>query len=1054
MSSPANAIVYYPSPAGNIAKYNLAKSAAKDACPPRLIVVLDISGSMGQTVQRIVQQELPRFALATGYQPDDEVTIIAFESTTKSYKFRVRDLPTAPLRAMGGTYMSPAVMQLQDTLLQGATDQVQAVRLLTLTDGEVVDQPYTLSLANMMRAKLEGKYIFNSQAVRTITSSYGQPDTQALTGMMQLSQTPSELSDVRMLNYVPGQLANVLVERYISDGLQEGSAMLEASEAVIMTSPWKPATNKLRLSPGENVFWIKHDASATFTISGEPVEVHQDSSALDEKLVQELLRNKIEQSKIQISVLKVNGTAEAQAEIRKILDYWTQLDQNMVREGFDMNKILASDTSLATRLATFREYRVRAERSFVAHMSSIANDDRVRALNAAQSADYLRSVSSGSNAKAMARRIGENGTVDEQHRAVLGEFLAIRANIKELEDIKDDDHFRSFYSLVTTLESLRMIAELSEDEIRSMGQDDCLKSICIVGLAAHGNVGDYPDPMTYQLNSLYSGTHVALADVLTAEGLKGELEVPGQPGKVITNVIPVFHDDRIQQFLRKYAPKTLQVVAGVGMRRTWGEISMTYGYTLAAGIVQLVHIIAKPEGRTEGNIRAFISMVRDFRVAVGKYFDHILPQLSTNPPQGVSYWLGRNGLTNMIVPLYDIVTKPDHGLSKQVPAMLRALYTFEIWQPTRRLYRKSEDPQAKADELLNKLMPWDIEQIKAPITPLFEANPAPEFRSDYTLDDAVLEEHRNRCWFVDYVCMFPTLLAAANMSLPDATRHIAALPSVTDWAFLAHTMDIKYPMQKFRFYNLVQALTLQKSEDRFTKVDSKYVRTAPALLDLHEEATGEEMCRAVVRKYVEKRYSQDITVKAKAEVNQLTQEFVNQLLAASASDAAALIRTGIKRGECTVKMTTHSSLAYQVLRPALVDPARHVPQRNSIIGMLLLGKKDGEPVWNAGNSLPQTADQLTELRHAWMISGRASTWDEMITQYKANRRHLYRDLLNRHGHNNEKPSYYGFGYQTLEEMVDSISLEAWDDYKREHVTCCGMPVMGGVMDARIRARLA
>ena len=1045
-SSASSAIVFHPAPGGNIAKYHLAQSAAKVAEMPRLIVVLDVSGSMGQTVQRIVQQELPIFVATMGYKPDDMITIIAFETGTKTYEIRVRELPVLPLGALGGTYMTAAVIALEHALLRSIQEQVQAVRLITLTDGEVMDQPLALARANAMRRRLEGTYTFNSQAVRTITSRHGQPDTQALTGMMQLSQMPSQLIDVNMMDYQKGALANSMVPLFIEDGLESGSAMLEATEPVLMTSPWKPATTKIRIVPGENVFWIKSgaDDGVVFTIAGERIPLSRDASALDDQLVQQLLRSKIDQSSVQISVLKVNGTPAAMAEIRQILDYWTQLDQNMVRDGFDMNAILASDTTLATRLRTMRTYRERAERSFVARMSEIANDDRVGQLNAAQSADYLRSVSSGSNAKAMARRMVGNGvdTLSVMRR----EFLAVRNNIQELADIDSATHNQSFYSLATTMDGLTEIAQLGEDEIAQLTQDDCLRSFNMVGLAADGPVGEFPDPMCYQLNALYSGTYVSLSDVLTAASIGGDLHVPGQQGKKITNVIPVFDDVRIHQFMRKHMPHTLQIVASVGMRRVAGEIGMTYGYTLAAGIVQLVHVISHIEGRTEGNCRAFHNLVRDFRTAVGGYFNHIAPQL-LDPVPDMSYWIGRNGLTNMIIPILELQAA---GRQAVIAPVLRALYTFEIWQATRRLYRRAEDPAAKADELLNELMSCDIEEIKVPMTPLFDANPVPVFHMDYEINMVKLMEHSKRCWFVNYVAMFPLLLEASRLGEAECIAQIRGLPDMTD-ELLEQQLDIDYPMADFSFHNLVQALTVRTSEDRFD-VDARL--TKPALVDLRDLEVAEKMCRGVVRRYVEQRYSRDLAAKSKLEVAELTQVFVHALLNSSAVAAKLLIQEGITRGNCQVKMITQSSLAYQMLRPQLLDPQRNVYARCAIIRMLVLGKDGDEVVWNAGNGLGQTGPQMREFYEAWLIDGSNDTWVVVSDAYKANRRHLYRELVNRHGHNNANPSYFGYGYQSLLEMVDNISLEAWEVYKREHATCCGMDVMRDVMTVRIQKRLA
>jgi len=66
-------------------------------------------------------------------------------------------------------------------------------------------------------------------------------------------------------------------------------------------------------------------------------------------------------------------------------------------------------------------------------------------------------------------------------------------------------------------------------------------------------------------------------------------------------------------------------------------------------------------------------------------------------------------------------------------------------------------------------------------------------------------------------------------------------------------------------------------------------------------------------------------------------------------------------------------------------------------------------------------------------------WQEIVAYYKKHRKHKYRDYKeNRHGHSNEKPSFWALGYQTLEIMVDNITEEEWKEYKEIHYDCCGI----------------
>ena len=54
------------------------------------------------------------------------------------------------------------------------------------------------------------------------------------------------------------------------------------------------------------------------------------------------------------------------------------------------------------------------------------------------------------------------------------------------------------------------------------------------------------------------------------------------------------------------------------------------------------------------------------------------------------------------------------------------------------------------------------------------------------------------------------------------------------------------------------------------------------------------------------------------------------------------------------------------------------------------------------------------------------------------RRHVYRELENRQGHSNDKPSYWALGYKSIEEMFNTISKVEIEEYKKVHSQCCGL----------------
>ena len=51
--------------------------------------------------------------------------------------------------------------------------------------------------------------------------------------------------------------------------------------------------------------------------------------------------------------------------------------------------------------------------------------------------------------------------------------------------------------------------------------------------------------------------------------------------------------------------------------------------------------------------------------------------------------------------------------------------------------------------------------------------------------------------------------------------------------------------------------------------------------------------------------------------------------------------------------------------------------------------------------------------------------------------YVYRDIQNRHGHSNVKPSYWALGYSTIKQMKESVTEEEYNNYVTLHNNCCG-----------------
>src|SRR5579871_2364209 len=147
------------------------------------IVLLDISGSMGQNVSRIVTNYLPNALIKAGFVDSDTITLITFSDNARTYKETILQLTTSNLFSMGCTYMKYGVQKVMETITES---QHKKIRLISISDGELHDQEATVNHASKLAEMLKnGGYQVASSAIRFFTSS-AQPDTRGLSSMLQL----------------------------------------------------------------------------------------------------------------------------------------------------------------------------------------------------------------------------------------------------------------------------------------------------------------------------------------------------------------------------------------------------------------------------------------------------------------------------------------------------------------------------------------------------------------------------------------------------------------------------------------------------------------------------------------------------------------------------------------------------------------------------------------------------------------------------------------------------------------------------------------------------
>lgn len=358
------------------------------------VVILDRSGSMDQSVYKIVHKILPKFFENLSYDPDTTVHLIAFESTTKVHKIKVGDFKDMKMFSAGGTLMAPAVAELHK-LFEHFQSTVTSLRILTISDGMVEDQQQTKELGGKLAEFAEKCNIsVNSQAVRFFTS-YAQPDTTALCSLLQLNDVNKpQMIDVSAIKH-HDKIAKEMSELFENDGF-DSSLILKSSDAIFYKFPWynQPSDQILILPQRKNVFWVDAvpNEEETIIIDGLPVTVTVEETNVN--TLQFLFNSKLDFVIDRMKVLKIVNSDMAKLKIEKMVEYFSRLES--IIPSLITDEIIDSK-SIANRARFPKLNNIKAKK-ITTLLQTIANDDKVNKLNAEQKAAYLRNVEGATKA--------------------------------------------------------------------------------------------------------------------------------------------------------------------------------------------------------------------------------------------------------------------------------------------------------------------------------------------------------------------------------------------------------------------------------------------------------------------------------------------------------------------------------------------------------------------------------------------------------------------------------------------------------------------------------
>jgi len=502
------------------------------------------------------------------------------------------------------------------------------------------------------------------------------------------------------------------------------------------------------------------------------------------------------------------------------------------------------------------------------------------------------------------------------------------------------------------------------------------------------------------------------------------LKDPGTK-EIVNNCIPIFNDEKLYRFLKKYSPKMLELSAGIGMRRVLADIPLTFESTILAGLWKT--IVTLRDVKSEVNINVFKDICHTMKLVCGKKYDGVVDvvkkQLNDQNYKNALYINGYS-LFQMLPVIYNCVSEKTLD-EKELSNVYRAIARFEIYKIIRTKIRKSENKFEYIKENLYKILGINTEKYATELPKLFEKLDEPKFYDQYSIDKTIVNEYKKLIGWTENIPYSYMLFSKLS-----ETNYIEGIKNL-DYEFSKEFFGINYDYDKFIAFNIVQSLVFKDKCDRDDD-DAKIMK----ILDSNREEEVDKFLREQTKKIYEEDYKNRYAKQVKEEENIIVDELVNKLITCDdISEFKDLLVNGITKGYLTYKLVNDSSNGYSDLKDKFLDESLDIPLRFEKLYLMLVGKdEDDQVVWNNGNGIRSGMNDYKE----FILKHDPYTWEEFK---KIKKCYVYRDNENRHGHSNDKPSFWAMGYKSLQEFIENSSKKEVREYKKIHYNCCGVNLL-------------
>lgn len=443
-----------------LCKLTSVTAKANNYSNTELIIVFDVSGSMGNTVE-VIHKLLRKFIVQYNISKTCVITFSSISTLAEYADIRKWNSPYAN----GSTYLHDGIKKAITRMQNNTTETLY--QFLIISDGALHDLDNVLSYVNKVNANELNKHVINVTALRIGI----QGDTKALTCFYKFHNHPTceqLLIDIQHnYRFTESEASNALARIFVQfqEGVVDNSLKVESSNINIRKYPFGECAKVLNLL--NNEYFICTNLPNLLIEEKKCIVVEK--TTVDENDILDYLH----MFDMKVRNLKILGNNEL---LKTAVVFLENVEKHITKPELGPN---------ISRIAQLKLIR-KKQNTIINDIKQLINTNNVDKLNAQQQADFLRKIDNSTRSgRRLAMRGMENSddiliTFQDNTKTWLNSEKSGKTDVlANIIDINTNDEITSFYNLSTNAEIKTNLKEElssnSQNEIELLNLEDLLR---------------------------------------------------------------------------------------------------------------------------------------------------------------------------------------------------------------------------------------------------------------------------------------------------------------------------------------------------------------------------------------------------------------------------------------------------------------------------------------------------------------------------------------------------------------------------------------------------